>query len=111
VRRIIVILLDNAVKYTTRPEQGSEGGKITVALERVGNEAVLRVSDNGIGIEPRDLPHIFERFYRADQARAREGTGLGLAIAQTIVDQLGGRIFAESIPGEGSIFYVCLPLV
>lgn len=109
-RRIMVILLDNAIKYT-RPEEGRGQGKITVALQRVGSEAVLYVSDTGIGIEEKDLPHIFERFYRADLARSREGTGLGLAIAQTLVEQLNGRIAACSSPGQGSTFRVFLPLV
>lgn len=108
-RRIMVILLDNAIKYT-RPEEGRGEGKITVALQRSGPEAVLRVSDTGIGIEAKDLPHIFERFYRADLARSREGTGLGLAIAQTLVEQLNGHITASSTPGAGSTFRVSLPL-
>jgi signal transduction histidine kinase len=108
-RRIMVILLDNAIKYT-RPEEGRGEGKITVALQRSDNEAVLRVSDTGIGIEAKDLPHIFERFYRADLARSREGTGLGLAIAQTLVEQLNGHITASSTPGAGSTFRVSLPL-
>lgn len=109
-RRIMIILLDNAIKYT-RPEEGKGEGRITVALQRLGKQAVLRVSDTGIGIEPKDLPHIFERFYRADLARSREGTGLGLAIAQTLVEQLNGRLTADSTPGEGSTFRVYLPLV
>lgn len=108
-RRILIILLDNAIKYT-RPDAGREEGKITVALQRVGSEAVLSVSDTGIGIESKDLPHIFERFYRADLARSRAGTGLGLAIAQTLVEQLNGQISASSTPGKGSTFRVCLPL-
>lgn len=108
-RRIVIILLDNAIKYT-RPEEGKGEGRITVALQRVGVEAVLSVSDTGIGIEGKDLPHIFERFYRADLARSREGTGLGLAIAQTLVEQLSGQISASSTPGAGSTFRVCLPL-
>jgi two-component system, OmpR family, sensor kinase len=108
-RRIVIILLDNAIKYT-RPEEGKGEGRITVALQRVGAEAVLSVSDTGIGIEGKDLPHIFERFYRADLARSREGTGLGLAIAQTLVEQLSGQISASSTPGAGSTFRVCLPL-
>lgn len=108
-RRIMIILLDNAIKYT-RPDEGKGEGKITVALQRVGTEAVLSVSDTGIGIETKDLPHIFERFYRADLARSREGTGLGLAIAQTLVEQLNGQISASSTPGYGSTFRVCLPL-
>lgn len=108
-RRVMVILLDNAIKYT-RTEEGKGEGRITVALQRLGKQAVLRVSDTGIGIESKDLPHIFERFYRADLARSREGTGLGLAIAQTLVEQLNGRITAESTPGKGSTFRVSLPL-
>jgi signal transduction histidine kinase len=109
IRRIMVILLDNAIKYT-RPEEGRGEGKITVALQRAGAEAVVRVSDTGIGIEAKDLPHIFERFYRADLARSREGTGLGLAIARTLVEQLNGHITASSTPGAGSTFRVSLPL-
>ena len=108
-RRIMIILLDNAIKYT-RTEEGRGEGKITVALQRAGPNAVLRVSDTGIGIEEKDLPHIFERFYRADLARSRQGTGLGLAIARTLVEQLNGRITAESQPGQGSTFQVELPL-
>jgi signal transduction histidine kinase len=108
-RRVLLILLDNAIKYT--PIRNEEGAShITVSLERLKGQAVLRVSDTGIGIEPADLPHIFERFYRADRARSRQGTGLGLSIAQTLVDQLGGRITAESTPGKGSTFSVWLPL-
>jgi two-component system OmpR family sensor kinase len=109
IRRVMVILLDNAIKYT-RPEEGRGEGKITVALQRFGAEAVVRVSDTGIGIEAKDLPHIFERFYRADLARSREGTGLGLAIARTLVDQLNGHLSASSTPGAGSTFRVSLPL-
>jgi signal transduction histidine kinase len=109
IRRIMVILLDNAIKYT-QPEEGRDEGKITVALHRSGAEAVVRVSDTGIGIEAKDLPHIFERFYRADLARSREGTGLGLAIAWTLVEQLSGHITASSTPGAGSTFCVSLPL-
>jgi len=108
-RRIMINLLENAIKYT-RAEEDKDEGDITVALERIDNEAVLSVSDTGIGIESKDLPHIFERFYRADLARSREGTGLGLAIAQTLIEQLDGRITAESQPGQGSTFRVWVPL-
>ncbi len=108
-RRILLILLDNAIKYAPiRDEEGAS--HITVSLEQLKGQAVLRVSDTGIGIEPADLPHIFERFYRADRARSRQGTGLGLSIAQTLVNQLGGRITAESTHGKGSTFSVWLPL-
>ncbi len=109
IRRVLLILLDNALKYTPENER-NEAGPVVVSLERIQNEAVLRVRDTGIGIEPDDLPHIFERFYRADRARSRQGTGLGLSIAWTIVEQLGGRITAESTPGHGSTFSVWLPL-
>ena len=83
---------------------------IKVALERSDGQAVLSVRDTGIGIDRDDLSHIFERFYRADRARSRQGTGLGLSIAQALVEQMGGRITAESVPGEGSTFSVWLPL-
>lgn len=109
-RRVALILLDNAIKYTTARDEEGEG-RVTVSLEQVGGQAVLRVRDTGIGIAPADLPHIFERFYRADPARSRQGTGLGLSIAKTLVEQeLGGRISVESSPGKGSVFSVWLPL-
>lgn len=108
-RRVALILLDNAIKYT--PTNSDEGKRcVIVSLERADRQAVLRVRDTGIGIEPADLEHIFERFYRTDHARSRQGTGLGLSIAQTVVEELGGHITAESIPGEGSTFSVWLPL-
>jgi signal transduction histidine kinase len=72
---------------------------------------VLQVRDTGVGISAEDLPHIFERFYRADRSRDRSGTGLGLAIAAGLVEQLGGRISAESTLGVGSTFSVRLPAV
>ena len=108
-RRVALILLDNALKYmSSSSEEGK--GRVTVSVERAEEQAVLRVSDTGIGIEPADLSHIFERFYRADRARSRHGTGLGLSIAQTMVEQIGGHITAESTPGQGSTFSVWLPL-
>jgi signal transduction histidine kinase len=105
----MLILLDNALKYTPSSEK-ADANPVTVSLEQMDGSAVLRVRDRGIGIEPDDLPHIFERFYRADRARSRQGTGLGLSIAQTLVEQMGGHITAESVPGEGSTFSVWLPL-
>ncbi|MDQ2903477.1 MAG: HAMP domain-containing sensor histidine kinase [Ktedonobacteraceae bacterium] len=109
-RRVMLILLDNAIKYTSSNNEAG-AGRVTVSLERVGNSAALRVRDTGIGIDAADLPFVFERFYRADQARSREGTGLGLSIAQTLVEQIGGRITTESTSGEGSTFTIWLPLV
>ncbi len=105
-RELLVILLDNAIRYTP------PGGEIRVGLGHTpGPEVALSVADTGIGIAPEDLPHIFERFYRADKARSRAtgGTGLGLAIARWIVEAHGGRIEVESQPGQGSRFTVRLP--
>jgi two-component system OmpR family sensor kinase len=108
-RRVALILLDNALKYTPVGSE-EEAGRVIVSLERVNGQAALRVRDTGIGMEPADLEHIFDRFYRADRARSRQGTGLGLPIAQMLVEQLGGHITAESTPGKGSIFSVWLTL-
>ena len=105
-RRLFLILLDNAVKYT--PPQG----RITVSLRSSDGCAVTEVRDTGIGIAAEDLPHIFERFFRADRARSREtgGAGLGLSIGQWIAQAHGGTIKAFSKPGEGSVFQVQIPL-
>jgi signal transduction histidine kinase len=109
-RRVMLILLDNAIKYTPTTNEVAVG-RVTVSLKQMDRRAVLCVHDTGIGIDSADLPHIFERFYRANRARPRQGTGLGLSIAQTLVEQLGGYITAESVPGKGSTFKVWLPLV
>jgi signal transduction histidine kinase len=103
-RRVISNLLSNAVKYTP-PEK-----KILLSARREGREAVLRVVDEGAGI-PRDaLPHVFDRFYRAESSRASEGSRLGLAIVRETVDALEERIEVDSVPGDGSAFIVFLPL-
>ena len=100
-------LVDNAIKYTPR------GGQVKVELQRSGKKALLKVSDTGVGIPKNDLPHIFERFYRVDRARAREtgGTGLGLAIVKQIAVQHGGDVLVASEEGKGSTFTVELPLI
>ncbi len=105
-RQLLVILVDNALKYT--PDEG----ELQLALRTQQGSAVITVSDTGIGIASEDLPHIFERFYRADKARSREqgGTGLGLAIAQWIVERHGGHVEVESTAGEGSTFVIRLPI-
>jgi two-component system OmpR family sensor kinase len=108
-RRILLILLDNALKYTP-PSIEQDRGRIVVSVKRQEQEAVLSVSDTGIGIEAQELPRIFERFYRSDHVRSRQGTGLGLPIAQALAEQGGGRIIVESTPGQGSTFYLHLPL-
>jgi len=98
-------LLDNAVRYSP------EGGRVSVRLTERDGRAVLEVEDTGIGIPTRDLPRIFERFYRVDRARSREtgGTGLGLSIARHVAERHGARIEAESELGRGSTFRVTLP--
>lgn len=104
-KQVLVALLDNALKYT--PFEGS----VSLSLSTSGQDAVVKVSDTGIGILSEDLPHIFERFYRADRTRSRDrgGSGLGLTIAQSIVQEHQGSIEVESTPGKGSTFTIRLP--
>jgi two-component system, OmpR family, phosphate regulon sensor histidine kinase PhoR len=105
-RDVLQNLLDNAIQYTP------ECGNIHVTAEAKGREAVITVSDTGIGIPASDKERIFERFYRVDAARSREagGTGLGLSIAKHIVEAHGGRLWVESVMGEGSKFSFSIPL-
>jgi two-component system, OmpR family, sensor kinase len=105
IERVILNLLDNAIKFTP------DGGQVRVSVESENGEAVLRVRDTGIGIPPEALPHIFERFYRAEPSRSKqiEGVGLGLALVKWIVDRHRGRIQVESQPSKGSTFTVWLP--
>ncbi|HKE23449.1 MAG TPA: ATP-binding protein [Bryobacteraceae bacterium] len=104
-RRALLILIDNAVKYTP------EGGEVNIGLEAQDGFAVVSVADTGIGITEADMPHIFDRFWRADKARSREhgGAGLGLSIARWIVEQHGGSIEVQSKPGKGSLFCIRIP--
>ncbi|MBK8179584.1 MAG: PAS domain-containing protein [Planctomycetes bacterium] len=105
-RQIVDNLLDNALKYTP------SGGRIEIRALASEREARIEVADTGIGIEPRDLERIFERFYRVDKARSREvgGTGLGLSIVKHLTISLGGGVSVESQVGKGSTFRVTLPL-
>jgi PAS domain S-box-containing protein len=100
-------LIDNAIRYT------GEGGKVDVTLAREDGSAVLRVADTGIGIPSRDLPRVFERFYRVDRARSRDtgGTGLGLSIVKHVAENQGGSVSVRSELGRGSVFEVRLPAV
>jgi len=103
--QVLFNLLDNAVKYT------QPGGRVTVSATAKAGEIEVCVADNGPGIAPEHLPHVFERFYRADKARSRElgGTGLGLSIVKHLVQAHGGRVWAESELETGSRFYFTLP--
>ncbi len=104
-RRAILNLLDNAIKYSR------DGGRVAVRAELSGGRVYLTIRDEGIGIEPKDLPHIFDRFYRADPARSRSsgGAGLGLALVKWIVESHGGQVGVESEPDRGTAFVVSLP--
>ncbi|NJK42952.1 MAG: cell wall metabolism sensor histidine kinase WalK [Pleurocapsa sp. SU_196_0] len=106
--QLAIILLENAVKYTP------DGGTVRLSLTHQDGHAALIVTDTGIGIAETDLPHVFERFYRADKARVHGrdpgGTGLGLPIAQWIAQVHGGSIALESELGRGTTVTVRLPL-
>jgi heavy metal sensor kinase len=105
--RLFLTILDNAVKYTPA------GGRIEVRAEIAGGKGVIEIEDSGMGISTEELPHIFDRFYRADQARSREirGSGLGLAIARWIAEMHKGLIEAESKVGEGTRIRIKVPVV
>ncbi|MEP6935645.1 MAG: ATP-binding protein, partial [Nitrospirota bacterium] len=104
-KQALINLLDNALRYTP------SGGAVTVRLQMVGEGLVLTVEDTGHGIEPEHLPHLFERFYRTDWARAKDsgGTGLGLPIVQQIAEAHGGSISVVSRVDNGSVFTLRLP--
>ncbi|MBU1510805.1 cell wall metabolism sensor histidine kinase WalK, partial [Myxococcota bacterium] len=103
----LVNVIDNAIKYSP------EHTEVRIQLEQTGGELRIHVRDQGLGIPEKDLPHIFERFYRVDKSRSRKagGTGLGLSIARHIMQVHGGTILVESRPGEGSCFTLALPEV
>ncbi len=106
-RELFLNLLDNAIRYSP------DGGTISLTLRREEDMAVIDIADTGIGIPEKDIPHIFERFYRVDRARSREqaGAGLGLSICKYIAEVHGGRIEVKSELGKGSTFSVWLPLI
>jgi heavy metal sensor kinase len=103
-KQVVVNLIDNAIKYTP------EGGSVSLRARVAEGEAVLEVADTGTGIAPEALPHVFDRFFRADQSRSRapDGAGLGLAIVKSICQAHGGRVEVESTVGKGSCFRVRL---
>lgn len=103
--QLFIDILDNAIKYTP------QGGSIDIKIEQRSKEVLVIVSDTGIGIPAKNLPYIFERFYRVDKGRSRRlgGTGLGLAIVKHIVDAHNGRVEVKSTVGVGTTFYIYLP--
>lgn len=106
-KQVLVNLISNAIKYTPG------NGMVTLELSKVDNQSKLVIRDTGPGIPPEDLPHIFERFYRAEKSRTRSktsGFGLGLSIAYWIINNHGGHIDVESQEGSGTIFTIWLPL-
>ena len=102
-KRLVMILLDNAVKYS------DENSRIPIELRRESGKAILKISNNGSQLPPEKIPHIFDRFYRVDESRSKEGYGLGLSIAKSIVANHNGTITAESI-NDLTVLSVVLPL-
>lgn len=105
-RQLFLNLISNAIRYT------QDNGTVTIDVDRQDTQVIIEISDNGIGISPKHLPHIFERFYRTDEARNRStgGTGLGLAIVQWVADAHNGTIRVTSTPDVGSTFSISLPV-
>jgi signal transduction histidine kinase len=103
VLQVLGALIGNAIKFT------ADGGWVRVSAEPVGDEVLFTVRDSGVGVSPKQLPHVFDRFWQA-APKARLGSGLGLTIAKGLVEALGGRIWVESRPGEGTAFFFTLPL-
>jgi len=104
IRQTVINLVHNAIKFN------HAGGKVTLSTRADSDSVTVSVSDTGIGISREDLPHVFERFYKADKARTRDGSGLGLAIAKHTVQAHGGSIGARSEESKGSTFSFSLPL-
>lgn len=101
---VVLNLLDNAVKYSV------EGSEIEIQTCLDDSEVIVMVKDRGLGVTAKDLPHLFDKFYRARQTEKISGTGLGLAICKGIVDAHRGRIWAKQRTGGGSIFAFALPV-
>jgi signal transduction histidine kinase len=104
--RVFTNVIGNAIKYTP------SGGEVNVLMERRSNEASVTITDTGIGIPEVDVPHLFEEFFRASNAREMgiQGTGLGLAIVKDLVERYGGRLSLQSRLGEGTTVTIVLPL-
>ena len=104
IEQAVLVLIDNAARY------GPSGGPMTLSSSTRTGELLIEVSDRGPGIPPEELPHIFERFYRCENASGEPGSGLGLPIAKTIAELHGGRLEVESEVGEGTRMFLRLPL-
>ena len=107
IEQVIMNIVSNSIKYT------ADGGIISMTAGTTGKYVYVKVSDNGVGIPEKDLPRLFERFYRVDKARSRAagGTGLGLSIVSDTVKQRGGTVEAANRPGGGAVFTVRWPAV
>ena len=106
IRELLTILLDNAIKFNKKD------GSVEVSLKELGRDVIIEVKDTGMGISEKDLPFVFDRFYKTDSARTRrktDGFGLGLSIAKEIVVLHKGTIDVKSLVDEGSVFSVKLP--
>ena len=108
-RRILNNLVQNVVSH-------SQADRIEISVsgqdeDKSGNYIVIRLADNGLGIEKEDLKHIFERLYKCDKGRSEKGSGLGLSIVRQLVEKMNGTITAESTPGQGAAFTITFPLV
>ena len=106
-REILTNLIENASKYT------SAGGTVTVGVKGEGDRVIISVTDTGIGIAPDDAAHIFQKFYRVDSSQTQTigGTGLGLYLVKQRTEAMGGRVWVESVLGQGSTFFVALPRI
>jgi len=102
-KRVIQNILDNAKKFMEKAD-----GQVDIILRETRTSAIIEIRDNGKGIPENDLPHIFERFYRADPSRKSDGSGLGLAIAKQIVEGHEGKIWVRSTVGEGTRMMISL---
>jgi heavy metal sensor kinase len=104
-RQVLANLVGNALKYTP------SGGEVTLEAHEEGDVAAIEIADDGIGIDPDDLPRIWDRLFRGDRSRSERGLGLGLSLVRAIVEAHGGQVAVESTPGRGSRFTIRLPLV
>lgn len=102
--QVLSNLVGNSARFT------APGGRITIRAERCGPEVQLSVQDTGVGIPAADQPHVFDRFWHSDRGTRRHGSGLGLAISRGIVEAHGGRMWLRSTLGQGTTFYLTLPV-